>query len=492
MSQFILAIDQGTTSSRAILFNKKGQIESVDQQEFTQHFPQDGWVEHDANEIYDSVISVCHKAIQQAGIKGADISAIGITNQRETTILWNKKTGEPIYRAIVWQDRRTADFCQSLKDQNLESKVADKTGLLLDPYFSASKIRWILENVEGARQKAEAGELAFGTVDCYLLWKLTGEHKTDVTNASRTLLFNIHDLQWDQELLDMFDVPASLLPKVEASSCEFGETKSEIFGSPVLVGGIAGDQQAALIGQACFKEGMAKSTYGTGCFLIQNTGEKPLKSHHRLLTTIAYQVGDTVHYALEGSIFMAGATIQWIRDGLKLIHNASETSDLAQQVGANNSVYMVPAFTGLGAPYWDPNARGAIMGLTRDTGIAEIVTAGLQSVCYQTRDLLDAMAKDEAVPQRIRVDGGMVVNDWVVQFLADVMDLPIQRPAVTETTALGVAYLAGIAAGVYQDLDEVGQLWEQEQQFEPQMNRAERERLYNGWLDAVSRVRTTH
>lgn len=491
MSQFILAIDQGTTSSRAILFNKKGQIESVDQQEFTQHFPQDGWVEHDANEIYDSVISVCQKAIQQAGINGADISAIGITNQRETTILWDKKTGEPIYRAIVWQDRRTAEFCQSLKDQDFEPKVADKTGLLLDPYFSASKIRWILENVEGARQKAEAGELAFGTVDCYLLWKLTGEHKTDVTNASRTLLFNIHDLQWDQELLDMFDVPASLLPIVEASSCEFGETTAEIFGSPILVGGIAGDQQAALIGQACFKEGMAKSTYGTGCFLIQNTGEKPLKSHHRLLTTIAYQVGDTVHYALEGSIFMAGATIQWIRDGLKLIHNASETSDLAQQVGANNSVYMVPAFTGLGAPYWDPNARGAIMGLTRDTGIAEIVTAGLQSVCYQTRDLLDAMAKDEAVPQRIRVDGGMVVNDWVVQFLADVMDLPIQRPAVTETTALGVAYLAGIAAGVYRDLDEVGQLWEQEQQFEPQMDRAERERLYNGWLDAVSRVRTT-
>jgi len=491
MSKFILAIDQGTTSSRAILFSRSGKIEAVEQQEFTQFFPHDGWVEHDATEIYQSVLEVCQAVLKKAGVSASDVASIGITNQRETTIVWDKKTGAPIYRAIVWQDRRTAEFCQSLKAQQQEEMVADKTGLLLDPYFSASKVRWILENVNGAREKAQAGELAFGTVDCYLLWKLTGEHKTDVTNASRTLLFNIHDLAWDEELLALFDVPASMLPEVHASSCEFGYTHPELFGGSILVGGIAGDQQAALIGQACFKPGMTKSTYGTGCFLIQNTGDKPLRSHHRLLTTIAYQVGDQVHYALEGSIFMAGATIQWIRDGLKLIHHASETLDLAQQVGANNSVYMVPAFTGLGAPYWDPNARGAIMGLTRDTGIAEIVTAGLQSVCYQTRDLLDAMAKDQAVPQRIRVDGGMVVNDWVVQFLSDVMDLPIERPAVTETTALGVAFLAGIAAGVYKNLDEVGQLWEEERLFEPSMNRAERERLYNGWLDAVSRVRTT-
>ncbi len=491
MSQFILAIDQGTTSSRAILFNRSGKIEAVEQQEFTQFFPNDGWVEHDANEIYQSVLNVCQAVLKKVSATAKDVAAIGITNQRETTVVWDRKTGAPIYRAIVWQDRRTAEFCQSLKEQKLENSVADKTGLLLDPYFSGSKVRWILENVEGAREKAQKGELAFGTVDCYLLWKLTGEHKTDVTNASRTLLFNIHDLKWDEELLAMFDVPASMLPQVQPSSSEFGHTKDELFGSPILVGGIAGDQQAALIGQACFQPGMTKSTYGTGCFLIQNTGEMPLKSHHRLLTTIAYQVGDKVHYALEGSIFMAGATIQWIRDGLKLIHHASETLDLAQRVGANNSVYMVPAFTGLGAPYWDPNARGAIMGLTRDTGIAEIVTAGLQSVCYQTRDLLDAMAKDKAIPQRIRVDGGMVVNDWVVQFLSDVMDLPIERPAVTETTALGVAFLAGIAAGIYKDLDEVGQLWEEERLFEPSMDRTERERLYNGWLDAVSRVRTT-
>lgn len=491
MSQFLMAIDQGTTSSRAIIFNKNGQIQAQVQQEFKQSFPHDGWVEHDPEEIFQSVVHCCNGAIKKAGIKPTDIASIGITNQRETTVVWDKKSGEAVYPAIVWQDRRTADLCSKLKEQGLEQTVSDKTGLLLDPYFSASKIKWILDEVDGAKQKAQKGELLFGTIDCYLLWRLTGEHKTDVTNASRTLLFNIHDMQWDPELVSMFDIPQTMLPTTHGCDSRFGQTHESLFGASILVGGMAGDQQAALIGQACFKEGMAKSTYGTGCFLILNTGTTPRQSQHRLLTTVGYQIGDTIHYALEGSIFMAGATIQWIRDGLKLIDHASETLDLAQQVGANNHVYMVPAFTGLGAPYWDPNARGAIMGLTRDTGIAEIVTAGLQSVCYQTRDLLEAMAKDNAVPARLRVDGGMVVNDWVVQFLSDVMNLPIERPMITETTALGVAYLAGLTSGVYKDIDEVSQLWEQESQFTPQMKDAERDGLYSGWLDSVSRVRTS-
>jgi glycerol kinase len=486
-----MAIDQGTTSSRAMIFDHKGKVQAVAQQEFKQYFPNDGWVEHDPEEIYQSVIDVCREALKKAELTAQDIASIGITNQRETTVVWDKDTGKPIYPAIVWQDRRTADFCQSLKNRNLEEEVNDKTGLLLDPYFSATKVRWILNEVEGARERANNGELAFGTIDCYLLWKLTGEHKTDVTNASRTLLMNLHSLEWDDSLLSMFDVPKSILPKIQPSACEFGRTKSDLFGGEIQVGGIAGDQQAALIGQACFKEGMAKSTYGTGCFLMLNTGDQPRKSQHRLLTTVAYQAGGVTHYALEGSIFMAGATIQWIRDGLKLIDHASETLDMAQTVGANNHVYMVPAFTGLGAPYWDPHARGAIMGLTRDTGIAEIVTAGLQSVCYQTKDLLEAMAKDKAVPSRLRVDGGMVVNDWVVQFLTDILGLPIERPAVTETTALGAAYLAGLTSGIYDSLDQVGQLWEQERQFDAQMKDSERISLYNGWLDTVSRVRTS-
>ena len=491
MSQYLMAIDQGTTSSRAIIFDQKGKIKAVAQQEFTQFFPNDGWVEHDPEEIYESVVQVCNEALKTASLSAADIVSIGITNQRETTVVWDRETGKPIYPAIVWQDRRTADFCQSLKDQGKESEVNDKTGLLLDPYFSATKVRWILNEVEGAYDRANRGELAFGTIDCYLLWKLTGQHKTDVTNASRTLLMNLETLEWDDSLLALFEVPAEILPEIHPSACEFGVTRADILGGEILVGGIAGDQQAALIGQACFKEGMAKSTYGTGCFLMLNTGEQPRKSQHRLLTTVAYQAGGVTHYALEGSIFMAGATIQWIRDGLKLIQNASETLDMAKAVGANNHVYMVPAFTGLGAPYWDPHARGAIMGLTRDTGIAEIVTAGLQSVCYQTKDLLEAMAKDNAVPSRLRVDGGMVVNDWVVQFLSDILGLPIQRPAVTETTALGAAYLAGLTSGVYASLDEVGQLWEQERQFDTEMKDSERDSLYNGWLDTVSRVRTT-
>lgn len=491
MSQFILAIDQGTTSSRAIVFDEKAQIVAQAQQEFPQHFPQSGWVEHDAEDIISSVVDVCQRALALAKLRPQDIASIGITNQRETTVIWDKQSGKAIHRAIVWQDRRTASFCAELKAQGLEETISEKTGLLLDPYFSATKIKWILDHVEGARARAEKGELAFGTIDTFILWRLTGEHKTDVTNASRTLLCDIHALQWDDELLSIFDVPKSMLPSIHPSSCEFGHTHADIFGAPIHVGGIAGDQQAALIGQACFKEGMAKSTYGTGCFLILNTGDTPRKSQHRLLTTVAYQIGDVTHYALEGSIFMAGATIQWIRDGLKLIQHASETLDLAQTVGANNHVYLVPAFTGLGAPYWDPDARGAIMGLSRDTGIAEIVTAGLQSVCYQTRDLLEAMKKDQAMPAHLRVDGGMVVNDWVVQFLSDICDVPIERPVITETTALGAAFLAGLSGGVFASIEEVCQLWQEQAEFKPQMKDTERNALYNGWLDTVSRVRTS-
>jgi glycerol kinase len=492
MSQFILAIDQGTTSSRAIVFNEKAQIVAQAQQEFAQYFPQSGWVEHDPEDIMLSVLSVCKSALSAAKLGPKDIASIGITNQRETTVVWDKQTGDAIHPAIVWQDRRTADLCSQLKSQEgLEDHINDKTGLLLDPYFSATKIKWILDNVEGARTRAENGELAFGTIDSFILWRLTGEHKTDVTNASRTLLCDIHALQWDDELLSIFDVPKAMLPSIHPSSCEFGHTRADIFGEPIHVGGMAGDQQAALIGQACFKEGMAKSTYGTGCFLMLNTGDTPRKSQHRLLTTVAYQIGDVTHYALEGSIFMAGATIQWIRDGLKLIQHASETSDMAKSVGANNQVYLVPAFTGLGAPYWDPHARGAIMGLTRDTGIAEIVTAGLQSVCYQTRDLLEAMKKDQAMPAHLRVDGGMVVNDWVVQFLSDILDLPIERPVITETTALGAAFLAGLSGGVFASIEDVCQLWQEETEFKPVMKNDERNTLYNGWLDTVSRVRTS-
>ena len=490
MTHYLMAIDQGTTSTRAIIFNHKGQIQVQAQQEFEQFFPQDGWVEHDPEEIYQSVLQVCREALAKANLSAADIASIGITNQRETTVVWDKDTGQAIYKAIVWQDRRTADYCSELKEQGLEEEVSDKTGLLLDPYFSATKLKWILDNVAGAREQANAGQLLFGTIDSFLLWKLTGQHKTDVTNASRTLLCNIHDLQWDAGLLALFDIPKAMLPSIQANSHEFGTTHDSIFGAPIMIGGMAGDQQAALIGQACFSEGMAKSTYGTGCFMMLNTGSKPRKSQHKLLTTVAYQVGDVTHYALEGSIFMAGATIQWIRDGLKLIQNASESVAMAQSVGSDNPVYLVPAFTGLGAPYWDPNARGAIMGLTRDTGIAEIVTAGLQSVCYQSRDLLEAMARDQVVPSRLRVDGGMVVNDWLVQFLADILNLPIQRPAITETTALGAAYLAGLTAGTFSDLQQLSELWEQEHAFEPQMPDGQRDKLYLGWQDSVARVRT--
>jgi glycerol kinase len=492
MTTYLLAIDQGTTSSRAILFSHEGQIVASSQQEFAQYFPEDGWVEHEPAEIWGSVLQTCRDVIAKAGIRPQHIAAIGITNQRETTLVWDRKTGEPLYNAIVWQDRRTATYCESLRQQGLEPLISEKTGLLIDPYFSATKIRWILQQVPGARERAERGELAFGTVDAYLLWHLTGgrEHRTDATNASRTLLFNIQTQQWDEELLDLFGIPASLLPEVMDSSDDFGHLDAELLGAEIPVYGIAGDQQAALFGQTCFREGMAKSTYGTGCFLMLNTGLKALKSEHRLLTTVAYRLNGVPTYALEGSIFVAGATIQWLRDGLQLIRGASDAEPLAEQTSLDHGVYLVPAFTGLGAPHWDPNARGAIFGLTRDTGIKEIVTAGLQSVCYQTKDLQKAMESDGVRPVALRVDGGMVANNWLLNYLADILGATVDRPQIIETTALGVAYLAGLKAGIFDSLASLEKLWQCERRFEPTMDKARRDGLYEGWKKAVSRVQT--
>lgn len=494
MTTYLLAIDQGTTSSRAIVFRRDGMPVATAQQEFPQHFPQDGWVEHEPDDLWQSTLAVSRKALAEAGIAASDLAGIGITNQRETTLMWERASGRPVYRAIVWQDRRTASMCEQLRHQGREPLVVERTGLLLDPYFSATKIAWILDHVEGAREQAERGELAFGTVDTWLLWQLTGgrSHKTDATNASRTALFNIHRQEWDAELLEVFRVPPALLPEVADSAADFGQSEAGVLGAPVPICGIAGDQQAALIGQACFRPGMAKSTYGTGCFLMLNTGEAVVRSENRLLSTVGYRLDGETTYAMEGSIFMAGATIQWLRDGLRLIGSAGETLEHARTVGAANPVYLVPAFTGLGAPYWDPHARGAILGLTRDSGIAEIATAGLQSVCYQTKDLVRAIQNDGALVGELRVDGGMVVNDWLVQFLSDVLNVLVDRPQVTETTALGAAYLAGLQAGVYQGLDEISELWNCGQRFRPSMEPALRERLYSGWLDAVERVRRTH
>ncbi|MGP4843592.1 glycerol kinase GlpK [Marinobacter sp. 1Y8] len=490
MSVYLLAIDQGTTSSRAMIFERSGEVVAVAQQEFRQFFPQDGWVEHEPEEIWESTLEVCRRVIAESGLKAEQISGVGITNQRETTIIWDRATGKPIHRAIVWQDRRTAPVCTQLKNRGLENTVVEKTGLLIDPYFSATKIAWILDRVEGSRERAEAGELAFGTVDSWLLWHLTGgkSHRTDATNASRTALFNIHSQEWDDDLLKLFRVPAALLPEVLDSAADFGEIDADLLGAPLPIAGIAGDQQAALIGQACFEPGMAKSTYGTGCFLILNTGEEPLRSENRLLTTVAYRLNGKPCYAIEGSIFVAGAAMQWLRDGLKLISHASESLSMAETVGVENAVYLVPAFTGLGAPHWDPHARGAILGLTRDTGIAEIVTAGLQSVCYQTKDLVRAIQNDGAPLNELRVDGGMAVNDWVMQFLADILSVRVDRPRVTETTALGAAYLAGLQLGIYESTSEIAELWARERAFSPEMAPSLRESLYAGWLDAIERV----
>ena len=492
MSKYILSIDQGTTSSRAIIFNEKSEILSVAQQEFTQFFPEDGWVEHDPEEIWQSTLSVSRECIEKLGVQASEIAAIGITNQRETTIIWDKLTGQPIYNAIVWQDRRTAEFCTELEERGLGQVVTKKTGLLLDAYFSATKVRWLLDNVDGARARAERGELLFGTVDCFLLWRLTNgqSHKTDASNASRTMLFNIHSQEWDKELLTELSVPEAMLPEVEDCAADFGFASAEHLGAEIPIGGIAGDQQAALIGQCCFEPGMTKSTYGTGCFVIMNTGEKPVESSNRLLTTVGYRLNGKVSYGLEESIFVAGAAVQWLRDGIKLISDASETEAIATSHPSSNGVYLVPAFTGLGAPYWDPGARGGILGLTRDSSIEDIVTATLLSVCYQTRDLLEAMAKDGVMPTILRVDGGMVANSWVAQGLADLVRIPVDRPEVTETTALGVAYLAGLQVGIYDSLEEISSQWRSERAFQPQMAQNESNLLYQGWQEAVSRVRT--
>ena len=493
MGDYLLAIDQGTTSSRTILFDRAGRRVATAQREFAQHFPHDGWVEHDPEAIWESVIETCREVIQHAGIDVARIAGIGITNQRETTLLWDRATGKPLYNAIVWQDRRTADTCRGLRDAGHLDLVQSRTGLLIDPYFSATKLAWLLDNVAGARERAERGELAFGTVDSFLIWRLTGGrvHATDATNASRTALFNIHEQRWDPELLALFDIPRSLLPEVKDSSDDFGTLVPEWLGGALPIAGVAGDQQAALVGQACFAPGMGKSTYGTGCFMIVNTGDRAERSRNRLLTTVAYRLDGRPTYAMEGSIFVAGATVQWLRDGLKLFADAAETESLACQTRAGHSVYLVPAFTGLGAPHWDPKARGAIFGLTRDTGIAEIVAAGLQAVCYQTRDLQACMSDDmDAAPDTLRVDGGMVANNWVMQFLADMLGQRVDRPTVLETTALGAAYLAGLRLGWYRDLDEIAALWQCEQRFAPRMPEAERERLYRGWLEAVERVKS--
>ena len=493
----LLAIDQGTTSSRAIMFNEGGEMLGTAQQEFTQHFPQDGWVEHDPEEIWTSTQAVVRELLASTGISAADVSGIGITNQRETTIVWDRHTGKPIYNAIVWQDRRTAEYCAELAAEGLEPWIAEKTGLLLDPYFSSTKLKWLLDHVEGARQRA--GDLLFGTIDTFLLWRLTGgrAHKTDATNASRTMLFNIHQQAWDQEILDRMNIPAEMLPTVEDSAADFGETEPELFGAAIPVLGIAGDQQAALIGQGCLETGMTKSTYGTGCFVIMNTGDEALKSGHKLLTTVAYRLNGEVTYGLEGSIFVAGAAVQWLRDGLKIISHAAETEEIvaqhfsqkASQDFSQRGVYLVPAFTGLGAPYWDPHARGAIFGLTRDTGVSDLVVATLQSVCFQTRDLLAAMQQDGAVPTILRIDGGMVKNNWVAGQLADLLQMLVDRPKVIETTALGVAGLAGLQAGIYADKSSLAEIWQLDRRFEPQMSPEDSYHLHEGWLDAVARVR---
>lgn len=492
MSKFILAIDQGTTSSRAILFSSKGTIVDSAQEEFDQHFPKDGWVEHKPEDLWDSVLTTARLVLQKTNTRPEQVAAIGITNQRETTLVWDRETGEPVYPAIVWQDRRTSEYCRRLQEEGREDDITSRTGLIIDPYFSASKLRWILNEVPGARERAEKGELIFGTVDSYLLWKLTGGkvHRTDATNASRTMMFNIHTQEWDNTLLELFGVPRNMLPEVMDSADDFGDTDPSLFGASIPVLGIAGDQQAALFGQTCFKPGMAKSTYGTGCFLVLNTGDKVLKSENRLLATVAYRLKGKTTYAIEGSIFVAGATIQWLRDGLQLIRQAGETESLARQTPLDHGVFMVPAFTGLGAPYWDPDARGAIFGLTRDTGIKEIVTAGLQSVCFQTKDLQKAMERDGVRPTVLRVDGGMVANNWVLQFLADILGGNVDRPSIIETTAQGAAYLAGLQAGIFESLETLEELWQCDRRFEPIMTKPERDKFYEGWKNAVRRVQS--
>ena len=492
-SRSILAIDQGTTSSRAVLFDREGRSLGQAQKELPQHFPQSGWVEHDPEDVWRDTVEVVREVLQTAGMTAADVEAIGITNQRETTILWDRETGTPAHRAIVWQDRRTADLCDRLKAEGNEPLVQERTGLLLDPYFSATKLTWLLDNEPGLRQRAERGEIAFGTVDSFLLWRLTGGavHATDATNAARTMLYDIRQQRWDPELLALFKIPEAILPEVRDNDAEFGATPADLFGAATPITGMAGDQQAATVGQACFETGMAKSTYGTGCFALLNTGAEALASKNRLLTTIGYRLSGTTTYALEGSIFVAGAAVQWLRDGLKVIGSAGETAALAEQADPHQRLYLVPAFTGLGAPYWDAHARGAVFGLTRATGPAELTKAALEAVCYQTRDLMAAMASDGATPPKaLRVDGGMVANDWMLQFLADILNCAVERPRVIETTAFGAACLAGLKSGFYDGLRGIEGTWQAEARFEPDMAEAEREERYAGWLDAVRRMRS--
>ena len=484
MSKKIISIDQGTTSSRAVIFSDKGELIGFDQLEFKQFFPNDGWVEHDPEEIWLSVVEVLNSSIKRFNLSASDIASIGITNQRETVVIWDKKTGKPIYNAIVWQDRRTSDFCDSLKDS--QDLVQQKTGLTMDPYFSASKVNWILDQVNGARQRAENGELLFGTIDSFLIWKLTEgrDHKTDASNASRTMLFNIETNEWDEELLSLFKIPSNLLPTVCDNTYDFGYT--ELLGGKVSIGGVAGDQQSALIGQCCFEIGEVKSTYGTGCFMMINTGNDIIKSSNKLLSTIAYRLEGKTTYALEGSIFVAGSAIQWLRDGLNFFDNASESEDLALQAKDNSKVLVIPALTGLGAPYWDADARGAIFGLTRDTGIPEITKAVLESVVYQTKDLLEAMENDNASFNSLKIDGGMVANNWFSQELSNVLQVKVSRPSVIETTSLGAAYLAGLHAGVFDTLTSLKENWSIDKEFEPK-NSGNR---YLEWKEAVNKVLT--
>ncbi|MCF6443357.1 glycerol kinase GlpK [Nereida sp. MMG025] len=490
---FILAIDQGTTSSRAILFDQDMGVHATAQEEFPQHFPQSGWVEHDPTDLWSTTAGTCRAVMEKAGISAADIAAIGITNQRETTVVWDKATGQAVGNAIVWQDRRTAEMCQALKADGHEAMITRKTGLLLDPYFSGTKLKWILDNTDGARARAEKGELLFGTVDSFLIWKLTGgaSHVTDATNAARTMLYNIRDGVWDAEICALLNIPMQMLPKVHDCAAHFGETRADLFGVPLPILGVAGDQQAATLGQACFAPGMLKSTYGTGCFALLNTGDTLVESQNRLLGTIAYQFDGKPTYALEGSIFIAGAVVQWLRDGVKMIREASETQGLAEKADPGQELYLVPAFTGLGAPYWDAESRGAIFGLTRGSGPEEFARAALESVGFQTRDLLEAMTADwqaQGGQAVLRVDGGMSASDWTMQFLADIIGAQVDRPKVLETTALGAAWLAGMQAGVYPDQAGFAQTWALDWRFEPQMADDTRAARYAGWKDAIART----
>ncbi|ELJ5535332.1 glycerol kinase GlpK [Staphylococcus pseudintermedius] len=489
MGNYILSIDQGTTSSRAILFNEEGEIVGVAQREFKQHFPKSGWVEHDANEIWSSVLSVMASVLTENNVSANEVKGIGITNQRETTVVWDKETGRPIYNAIVWQSRQTQSICDALKQEGHEQTFRDKTGLLLDPYFSGTKVKWILDKVDGAREKAAKGEILFGTIDTWLVWKLSGgrAHVTDYSNASRTLMYNIHELKWDDELLELLDVPKAMLPEVKPSSEVYCETIDyHFFGQNVPIAGIAGDQQAALFGQACFERGDVKNTYGTGGFMLMNTGEEAVKSGNGLLTTIAYGIDGKVNYALEGSIFVSGSAIQWLRDGLRMINSAPQSEDYAIRVDSTEGVYVVPAFVGLGTPYWDSDARGAIFGLTRGTEKEHFIRATLESLCYQTRDVIEAMGQDSGIEvNSLRVDGGAVKNNFLMQFQSDLLNIEVERPEINETTALGAAYLAGIATGFWKDKSEIQRRWKLEKSFEPEMDQKENNRLYKGWKKAV-------